>query len=176
MESNVEYNKIFLDDIYPYFLDKYLTTDTLGKLRDVPYLEESGYTKYDHSKNTAHMMWHFTHDVSKSVFALLHCLNSDDIVSSKELDICLSQDNIDVRGFNDYVILSTISDVDNIFASLYFGSSSYGINDIKNVYYYMNVDDSNKISFDNEESALLFTSMIRDYAVDERAYTRKQIK
>lgn len=178
MENTVLYNMTFLDDIYPYFIDKYLNTDILGKLRSISYYNKSEceYTMYDHSRNVAHMMWHFTHGVNNTVFALLHGLDSSDIISSRELDFCLNHDNVDVRGFNDYTILSTIINVDEILSSSYFIAKKYDIEDVRKVFYNMCINDGNKISFSDEESADLFTSMIKDYISDDRAYTRKRIK
>ena len=178
MENTVLYNMTFLDDIYPYFIDKYLNTDILGKLRSVSYFNNSEceYTMYDHSRNVAHMMWHFTHDVNKTVFALLHELSSSDIIYSRELEFCLTKDNVDVRGFNDFIILSTIINVDEILSSSYFIAKKYDASDIRKVFYSMNIDDGNKISFSDGESADLFTSMVKDYTLDENVYARKRIK
>lgn len=178
MENTVLYNMTFLDDIYPYFIDKYLNTDILGKLRNISYYNKSDcdYTMYDHSRNVAHMMWHFTHDVNKTVFALLHELDSSDIISSRELEFCLNHNNVDVRGFNDNTILSTIIFLDEILSSSYFIVGKYDIDDIRSVYNHMSIDDGNKISFKDGKSVDLFTSMIRDYTLDDKAYTRKYIK
>lgn len=177
MENTVLYNMTFLDDVYPYFIDKYLNTNILGKLRDIPYFNNGEeYTMYDHSRNVAHMMWHFTHDVNKTVFALLRGIDSSDVVSSDELEFCLNHDNVDVRGFSDYTILSTIDNVDDILSSSYFVIGNHGIDDIRSVYNHMSIDDGSKISFSDEDSADLFTSMIKDYTLDDRAYTRKRIK
>ena len=131
---------------------------------------------YDHSRNVAHMMWHFTHDVNKTVFALLHELDSSDIISSRELEFCLNHNNVDVRGFNDNTILSTIIFLDEILSSSYFIVEKYDIDDIRSVYNHMSIDDGNKISFKDGKSVDLFTSMIRDYTLDDKAYTRKYIK
>lgn len=77
-----DYLKIFIDDEYPEFLDKYLTTKTLERLRHVTqfcgsdytslYSPRFLYTRFDHSLVVAHMTWHFTHDKKETIAALLH--------------------------------------------------------------------------------------------------------
>lgn len=76
------YIKIFIDAIYPDFLDKYLETDTLKRLKHVTQFCGCDYTKlyhplflytrFDHSVVVAHMTWHFTHDKKQTIVALLH--------------------------------------------------------------------------------------------------------
>ena len=77
-----EYIKLFIDNDYPNFIDKYLTTDTLNRLKHVTqfcgcdytklYSPLFKYTRFDHSLVVAHMTWHFTHDKKETVMALFH--------------------------------------------------------------------------------------------------------
>lgn len=77
-----EYLKIFVDSEYPHFLDKYLHVPTLNRIRHITQFCGSDYTKlyaprftftrYDHSLVVAHMTWHFTHDKTATIAALLH--------------------------------------------------------------------------------------------------------
>lgn len=77
-----EYIKLFIDDDYPEFIDKYLTTDTLERLKHITqfcgcdytklYSILFKYTRFDHSLVVAHMTWHFTHDKKETIMALLH--------------------------------------------------------------------------------------------------------
>lgn len=77
-----EYLKIFKDSDYPCFLDKYLTTKTLKRLKYVTqfcgcdytnlYSPLFKYTRFDHSLVVAHMTWYFTHDKKETIMALLH--------------------------------------------------------------------------------------------------------
>ncbi|MBO5095998.1 MAG: HD domain-containing protein [Bacilli bacterium] len=74
--------KIFKDDIYPEFIDKYLNTKTLDRIKYVSqfcgcdytnlYNTKFYYSRYDHSLVVAHMTWHFTHDKNATIAALLH--------------------------------------------------------------------------------------------------------
>jgi len=67
-----QYLELFIDDEYPNFIDKYLTTDTLNRLKNVTqfcgcdytklYSPLFKYTRFDHSLIVAHMTWHFTHN------------------------------------------------------------------------------------------------------------------
>lgn len=76
------YLDVFIDDVYPDFIDKYLTTDTLIRLKHVTqfcgcdytklYSPLFKYTRFDHSLIVAHMTWHFTHDKKETIMALLH--------------------------------------------------------------------------------------------------------
>lgn len=76
------YLTLFLDEEYPQFLDKYLETKTLKRLRHVTqfcgcdytnlYHPKFLYTRLDHSLVVAHMTWHFTHDKKETIMALLH--------------------------------------------------------------------------------------------------------
>ena len=77
-----KYLNIFIDDEYPTFLDKYLITDTLKRLKHITqfcgcdytklYSPLFTYTRFDHSLVVAHMTWHFTHDKKETLIALLH--------------------------------------------------------------------------------------------------------
>lgn len=76
------YLELFIDKDYPYFLDKYLNTKTLNRLKYVTQFCGCDYTKlynplflytrFDHSLIVAHMTWHFTHDKEQTIAALLH--------------------------------------------------------------------------------------------------------
>ncbi len=77
-----QYINIFIDNDYPIFIDKYLTTDTLIRLKHVTqfcgcdytklYSPLFKYTRFDHGLVVAHMTWHFTHDKKETIIALLH--------------------------------------------------------------------------------------------------------
>lgn len=77
-----DYLNIFIDEEYPKFLDKYLKTKTLNRLKFITqfcgcdYTNLYGplflYTRFDHSLVVAHMTWHFTHDKASTIAALLH--------------------------------------------------------------------------------------------------------
>ena len=77
-----EYLQVFIDEEYPDFIDKYLNTKTLNRLRSVTqfcgsdytvlYSPSFLYTRFDHSLVVAHMTWHFTHDKKETIAALLH--------------------------------------------------------------------------------------------------------
>lgn len=77
-----EYLQVFIDEEYPEFIDKYLNTKTLNRLRSVTqfcgsdytnlYSPRFLYTRFDHSLVVAHMTWHFTHDKKETIAALLH--------------------------------------------------------------------------------------------------------
>lgn len=77
-----QYINIFVDESYPDFIDKYLTTKTLTRLKYVTqfcgcdytkmYSPLFLYTRFDHSLVVAHMTWHFTHDKKETIAALLH--------------------------------------------------------------------------------------------------------
>lgn len=77
-----EFIKIFEDDIYPDFINKYLETKTLNRIKYVSqfcgcdytnlYNTKFYYSRYDHSLVVAHMTWHFTHDKEATIAALLH--------------------------------------------------------------------------------------------------------
>ncbi len=76
------YLSLFIDDDYPYFIDKYLNTKTLNRIKNVTqfcgcdytklYSPLFLYTRFDHSLVVAHMTWHFTHDKIQTIVALLH--------------------------------------------------------------------------------------------------------
>jgi len=76
------YLNIFIDDDYPNFIDKYLMTNTLKRLKHITqfcgcdytklYSPLFKYTRFDHSLVVAHMTWHFTHDKKETIIALLH--------------------------------------------------------------------------------------------------------
>lgn len=77
-----EYLRIFIDKEYPTFIDKYLKTKTLKRLKYVTqfcgcdytklYSPLFCYTRFDHSLVVAHMTWHFTHDKKETIAGLLH--------------------------------------------------------------------------------------------------------
>lgn len=77
-----QYLNIFIDNNYPDFIDKYLTTNTLNRLKHITqfcgcdytnlYSPLFKYTRFDHSLVVAHMTWHFTHDKKETIMALLH--------------------------------------------------------------------------------------------------------
>lgn len=77
-----EYLEIFIEDDYPYFIDKYLQTKILLRLKNVTqfcgadysglYSTKFLYTRYDHSLVVALMTWHFTHNKKETIKALLH--------------------------------------------------------------------------------------------------------
>lgn len=76
------YLDLFLDEEYPDFIDKYLNTKTLNRIKNVTQFCGCDYTKlynplflytrFDHSLVVAHMTWHFTHDKLETIAALLH--------------------------------------------------------------------------------------------------------
>lgn len=76
------YLNIFIDEDYPYFINKYLNTKTLNRLKYITQFCGCDYTKlynplflftrFDHSLVVAHMTWHFTHDKKETIAALLH--------------------------------------------------------------------------------------------------------
>ena len=77
-----EYLQLFIDPEYPYFIDKYLSTETLKRILNVSqfcgcdytnlYQILFLYTRFHHSLVVAHMTWHFTHDKKATIAALLH--------------------------------------------------------------------------------------------------------
>ena len=77
-----KYLDIFIDNEYPTFIDKYLNTKTLNRLKYITqfcgcdytklYSPKFLYTRFDHSLVVAHMTWHFTHDKNETIVALLH--------------------------------------------------------------------------------------------------------
>ena len=77
-----DYINIFVDKEYPYFIDKYLNTNTLNRIKYVTQFCGCDYTKlynprflftrFDHSLVVAHIVWHFTHDKTATIVALLH--------------------------------------------------------------------------------------------------------
>lgn len=79
---NNEYLNIFIDKQYPKFIDKYLNTKTLNRIKYIGQFCGCDYTKlysplyfysrFDHSLVVAHMTWHFTHDKLSTIAALLH--------------------------------------------------------------------------------------------------------
>lgn len=76
------YLALFIDKEYPYFIDKYLSTKTMNRLKHITQFCGCDYTKlynplflytrFDHSLVVAHMTWHFTHDKTETIAALLH--------------------------------------------------------------------------------------------------------
>lgn len=79
---NNEYLKLFIDKEYPSFIDKYLNTNTLNRIKYIGQFCGCDYTKlysplyfysrFEHSLVVAHMTWHFTHDKLSTIAALLH--------------------------------------------------------------------------------------------------------
>ena len=79
---NNEYLKLFIDEEYPSFIDKYLNTNTLNRIKYIGQFCGCDYTKlysplyfysrFEHSLVVAHMTWHFTHDKLSTIAALLH--------------------------------------------------------------------------------------------------------
>ena len=77
-----EYLNLFVDREYPVFLNRYLITKTMKRLKYVTqfcgcdytnlYQPKFLYTRFDHSLVVAHMTWHFTHDKKETLAALLH--------------------------------------------------------------------------------------------------------
>lgn len=77
-----EYLSIFIDKEAPTFLNKYLTTKTMERIKYVSqfcgcdytslYSPLFFYSRYFHSLVVAHMTWHFTHDKKETIVALLH--------------------------------------------------------------------------------------------------------
>ena len=77
-----DYLNIFIDKEYPNFIDKYLNTETLNRIKHVTQFCGCDYTKlynprflftrFDHSLVVAHIVWHFTHDKKSTIVALLH--------------------------------------------------------------------------------------------------------
>ena len=77
-----DYLNIFIDKDYPFFIDKYLNTQTLNRLKKITqfcgcdytklYSPRFKFTRFDHSLVVAHMTWHFTHDKKSTIAALLH--------------------------------------------------------------------------------------------------------
>lgn len=76
------YIEIFIDKDYPDFIDKYLDTDTLSRLKHITqfcgcdytklYSPLFKYTRFDHSIVVANMTWHFTKNKKETIMALLH--------------------------------------------------------------------------------------------------------
>lgn len=76
------YLNVFIDKEYPNFIDKYLKTKSLNRLKHVTqfcgcdytrlYQPRFLYTRYDHSLVVAHMTWHFTKNKKETIAALLH--------------------------------------------------------------------------------------------------------
>ena len=70
------------DDNYPFFLDKYLELPILKRLQGIGllcgtdwthlYKNRFYYSRLDHSKGVALIVWHFTHDKAQTVAGLLH--------------------------------------------------------------------------------------------------------
>lgn len=77
-----EYLKLFIDNEYPEFIDKYLNTKSLTRLKYVSQFCGCDYSKlynplfffsrFDHSLVVAHMTWHFTKSKEETIAALLH--------------------------------------------------------------------------------------------------------
>lgn len=77
-----QYLNLFIDNDYPKFIDKYLKTKTMNRLKRITqfcgcdytklYSPLFLYTRFDHSLVVAHMTWHFTHNKKETIVALLH--------------------------------------------------------------------------------------------------------
>lgn len=80
-----QYFNIFTDD-YPLFIDKYLELDEFKRIDNIGIFCGADYVKYmgikfwysrlDHSKTTALMTWHFTHNKTMTLSALFHDLGT----------------------------------------------------------------------------------------------------
>lgn len=132
-----DYIKIFVDEEYPTFIDKYLKTKTLERIKDVGQFCGCDYTKlynirffysrFDHSLVTAHITWHFTHDKLATIAALLHDVGTPvfahtiDYVfgdfenqESSEKNICdVIKEDKELVGFlkSDGILLSDLEDL-----------------------------------------------------------------
>lgn len=81
-----EYINLFIDKEYPAFIDKYLTTKSLKRLKHISqfcgcdytnlYSPLFFYSRFDHSLVVAHITWHFTHDKIQTLAALFHDLGT----------------------------------------------------------------------------------------------------
>ncbi len=77
-----EYIKLFIDKEEPLFLNKYLKTSTMKRIKYVSQFCGCDYTslysplffylRYFHSLVVAQMTWHFTHNKKETIVALLH--------------------------------------------------------------------------------------------------------
>lgn len=77
-----EYLNLFIDSEYPKFIDRYLSTKTMSRLKNISqfcgcdyttlYSPLFFYSRYFHSLVVAHMTWHFSHDKKETIVALLH--------------------------------------------------------------------------------------------------------
>lgn len=77
-----QYLNVFIDKEYPSFIDKYLKTNTMQRLKHITQFCGCDYTKlynplflftrYDHSLIVAHMTWHFSHNKKETIISLLH--------------------------------------------------------------------------------------------------------
>ena len=76
------YLNVFIDKEYPSFIDKYLNTKTLNRLKHITQFCGCDYTdlynprfkltRYSHSLVVAHIVWHFTHNKKETIAALFH--------------------------------------------------------------------------------------------------------
>ncbi len=76
-----QYLNIFIDTDYPDFIDKYLNTNTLNRLKHITqfcgcdytnlYSPLFKYTRFDHSLVVAHMTWHFTHNKKRDYYSFV---------------------------------------------------------------------------------------------------------
>lgn len=77
-----EYLSVFIEDDYPDFINKYLNTKTMERIKNVTqfcgsdysnlYNPRFLYTRFDHSVVVSCMTWHFTHSKKETIAALLH--------------------------------------------------------------------------------------------------------
>lgn len=86
MEAEVKKYQALLSNDYPVFIEKYLNTELMQKLKERGQFCGADYTKlfpvryrysrFDHSVVCALMTWHFTHHKNQTVAALLHDLGT----------------------------------------------------------------------------------------------------
>ena len=103
-----EYINIFIDKEYPSFIDKYLTTKTLNRIKHVTqfcgcdytklYSPRFKYTRFDHSLVVAHMTWHFTHDLKETIVALLHDVGTPCFAHTIDIAFgdCINQESSEI--------------------------------------------------------------------------------
>lgn len=120
------YINLFIDTEYPKFLDKYLNTKTLIRLKDVTqfcgcdytklYSPSFLYTRFEHSLVVAHMTWHFTHDKESTICALLHDIGTPcfahciDYVFGDYLNQESSEKNLSVMIMQDQELLDYLEE------------------------------------------------------------------
>ena len=100
-----DYLDIFIDKEYPKFIDKYLSTNTLKRLKYITqfcgcdytklYSPLFKYTRLDHSLVVAHMTWHFTHNKKETIMALLHDVGTPCFAHTIDIALgdCINQES-----------------------------------------------------------------------------------